>query len=73
MMEKEFPLSVVEEKLKDFIEKKNSTLFDGPKAIKVSNCLIPHSILEEYQQKAKDSSTHSVLVTQTELRKIPSL
>lgn len=62
-MEKEFPLSVVEEKLKDFIEKKNSTLFDGPKAIKISNCLIPHSILEEYQQKAKDSSTHSVLLT----------
>ena len=62
-MEKEFPLSVVEEKLKDFIEKKNSTLFNGPKAIKIPNCLVPHSILEEYQQKAKDSSTHSVLLT----------
>ena len=36
-MEKEFSLSVVEEKLKDFIEKKNSTLFDGTKASAVCN------------------------------------
>ena len=59
-MEKEFPLSVVEEKLKDFIEKKNSTLFDGTKAIKIPNCLIPHSILEEYQQKVKTTIGNTI-------------
>ena len=59
-MEKEFPLSVVEEKLKDFIEKKNSTLFDGPKAIKIPNCLVTHSILEEYQQKVKTTIGNTI-------------